>query len=33
MMRTSRPTASSSGAFAKLSGRAFVSVSGMPESW
>ena len=32
-MATSRPTASSSGALAKLSGRALVSVSGMPESW
>jgi hypothetical protein len=33
MMRTSRPIASSSGALAKLSGRALVSVSGIPESW
>src|SRR5262249_11227453 len=33
MTATRRPTASSSGALAKLSGRALVSVSGMPESW
>ena len=33
MIATNRPTASSSGALAKLSGRALVSVSGMPESW
>lgn len=32
MMRTSRSTASSNGAFAKLSGRAFASESFMPES-
>jgi hypothetical protein len=32
MIATNRPTASSIGACAKLSGFAFASLSGMPES-